>query len=586
MAKVKADTTKRDSITFTKEDHDFYDEVASKTSENTAKKAFMARWAYLKNNGNTPEYKSMFQNHGVYFKDVNEKLPGSPGILVYNFGKNTKNKSAESGQIPINTYIGSLRARLKDQGMLQDVHRHFEARTGQFDKTADGMPDLEKVWNQIDANNDGMITGYDLDVDRQNGGKIVDKLKNVWKELKVLNKGGEIDHNLNVSFRSFQQAFNRVFINDISHGNVPMNLGRNPRQSPDKTKYPFGAWQPGAKATHIKTGLDSEIDSSKLSQLKTTGRKAVDSWFMSDQPIQTTIAKKTKGVESGDFITNNELKTIAQKSLKDKFEVMWPKVIEKIANNIGEFQTTDDPIKYYKTQILMPLSYGLGMSHAERIGKFRDKFDLGREVGGQGVNFDKVANVDGTIPSEDKIGVGQNVQPSGLELTAKEKYLSKIHTDFLRRPFDADVVKRITGYTPNSALSKMQLKKEMENYLANNKNMVLSSPEAKDFIANFVRTQQEKLNRQDKTREKFDKKNFDQSPISPTENPIPAASPPPKDTNVITPQKRKLSPSDISNIFQKLKARNASYASSDNNNARTAADPNDLDKYRKFGKLA
>lgn len=572
MAKVKADTTKRDAIPFTQDDHDFYDSVMAATNQQTANKAFMARWAYLQNNGENPEYKSLFKNHGIYFKDVNETLPGSPGILV-----------SKKGETPVNTHIGDLRKRLNSQGMLKDIHRHFEARTGQYDADHEGMPDLKKVWDEIDSNGDGMITGYDLAIDQKNGGKLTKKLKNVWIELGVMTKGGEISHDLNVSFRSFKSAFDKTFINDISHTNVPMNLGRKSIQGPNKEKYPFGAWQPGAHATHIKTGLEGEIDSSKLKEIKSKGKNLVDSWFLSNSTIPTTIPNG-----KGGFVTNTELLGIAKKVLGKKFDEVWDKVLGRISTSIEILQSSENPLEYYKKNILIPMTPGRGLSHSERVAKFRTKFDLDREVGGQDVNFDGISDIEGNNMSP-KIGVGKNLSQVGMESDAKEAFLKKIHSDFLRRPFDQNVIGQIKGYTPNSILSKSQQKKHMEDYIANNKNLVLSSPEAQVFIDNYVAKLKARNARAELKRKEFDDRNFKQSPVSQPESipQVQKSPPPPKDTNVIGPTPKKLSPQDIKRMFQRLKLRNGQdFASSDDDVSNTAGSNQDIQSYRKFGRRA
>jgi hypothetical protein len=86
-------------LQFDDTDKQLYQWAKAKFNAVAAAKVILARYGYLR-----PDLQQKAIESGVYFKDINENVPGSPGILVF------KNK-----EFPIQSNIRELRNRIKDQ---------------------------------------------------------------------------------------------------------------------------------------------------------------------------------------------------------------------------------------------------------------------------------------------------------------------------------------------------------------------------------------------------------------------------------------------------------------------------------------
>lgn len=478
MAKAKGLTATRGTMSFNQQDHDFYDEVAGKTNAATANKAFMARWAYLHRNGESPEYNALFKNHGIYLKDVREDVPGSPGILVYRKGKASKNKDAEVAEAPVHTYIGELRQRVSAAGMLADIHRYFEDRIDMHGRNAEGHPDIDAAWDRISKGKD-TITYDDFSDDD------VQKFKPTLKELGIIGStSSQINKEEQITKNAFKRAFKKAFLNDILHGNVPINLQRQARQkAPGDPKY--GGWTPNAKSQKIATGEEGEVETSKLKEIQSDGQKKVNSWFLGSGKNQTTIPDG-----EGGYFSSKDLESMARSRLGNKFNDMWGDVLIHLGRHVAKLEKLTEPgeaAEYYLKNVVASRAMGPGSSHAEKQSALLKKMNMGGEMGARGSDGESEMNfdVDGVTKDDDDASsiadLGKDVV-HGPEQAAKNAYLLMLLKQYKSDSDNRKEVAAETGTIVGTPSFNKAMQAEAIAFITQHKEDILNDPEAKAWI--------------------------------------------------------------------------------------------------------
>lgn len=499
MAKAKGLTANRIPIHFNKQDHDFYDTVEALTNKATANKIFMARLAYLYKNGQSPEYRALFQNHGIYLTDVKEDEPGSPGMLV---------SPKSSTPVPVNTYIGDLRKRISDVGMLQDIHRHFESRIDDnHERDAEGMPNVDAAWDRIAKGKD-QITYDDLSE------KDLKTFAATLKELKVI--GATKSHtnkNIKITKPTFKAAFKKAFIHDLSHVNVPINLGRQTTRQKAPGDPIYGGWFPGHKATQIAAGEQGEVETSKLKELQSSGKKKIDNWFFSRAKTDTTIPDG-----DGGFFTNLDLESMAKSRLGGKFADMWPEVLKKLSQHLSKIEKLTDPDEardYYLNTIVAPLSMGTGQSHAQKQNSLLKKLSMGGETGARGSDGEEEMDfsVDGvtggrkkasSIEDEDD-GVASDIGRDvvvGPESAARDAFLLLTVKQFKADKENREEIAAETGTIIGTPSFNKHMQDAATKFVRDHRVEILETPDAKEYVAKHTEKTKQTLANKDAEQKK------------------------------------------------------------------------------------